>query len=529
MVLAAVLSASLFGVVASASAEAIEPTLSGEFGCGDGQPGNFPICGSFESIAAERMFVDEESGAVYVIDNAHAVVDKFSATGTYMSQISGADTAAEAPFVFAGDSDIAVDNSGGSRQGNVYLVTEGGACASTCGIYAFDKTGSFLWEKTLTGDPCGIAVDPAGALWTADYEGGLQKRSATDGTAEGSPILAGDNNKSCHFDFDSAGDILLNHWNGSIDRYDQSGVLLSHVGDPAATTSDVVVDRARDAVYSSGFFSVEIDDVSGLQLGLFGVPKLEGSRGVAINGGTGRVYVGNSPAPLTQILVYTVPVQRTLTVTPAGIGAGSVSAGAGAISACSSSGGTCSGQYDEGSTVTLTASPAAQTKVVWSGCDSSVGNECNVTVIGATAVTATFEPIVVKHTLTVSKAGAGTGSVSCNGGSCATEYNAGTTLTLAATANASSTFAGWSGGGCSGTGNCVITLNANTILTATFGVIPPPPPAAGSGSSPAPAPVPQPTPTPKPKPLKCKKGSKKKTVKGKAKCVKAKQKSKKHH
>ena len=29
-------------------------------------------------------------------------------------------------------------------------------------------------------------------------------------------------------------------------------------------------------------------------------------------------------------------------------------------------------------------------------------------------------------------------------------------------------FVGWSGGGCSGTGDCVVTLGANTTVTATF-------------------------------------------------------------
>src|SRR5207245_1954301 len=31
-----------------------------------------------------------------------------------------------------------------------------------------------------------------------------------------------------------------------------------------------------------------------------------------------------------------------------------------------------------------------------------------------------------------------------------------------------SAFGGWSGGGCSGTGTCLVTLNANTTVTATF-------------------------------------------------------------
>jgi hypothetical protein len=80
--------------------------------------------------------------------------------------------------------------------------------------------------------------------------------------------------------------------------------------------------------------------------------------------------------------------------------------------------------------------------------------------------------------LTINKAGTGSGSVTCNGGACASTYAFGTKVTLAATAASGSTFAGWSGGGCSGTGGCVVTMNANTAVTATFNAnqAPPPPP-----------------------------------------------------
>jgi phospholipase C len=45
-------------------------------------------------------------------------------------------------------------------------------------------------------------------------------------------------------------------------------------------------------------------------------------------------------------------------------------------------------------------------------------------------------------------------------------------VTLVAAAVAGSSFAGWSGGGCSGTANCVVTLNASENVTATFNSAP---------------------------------------------------------
>jgi len=41
-------------------------------------------------------------------------------------------------------------------------------------------------------------------------------------------------------------------------------------------------------------------------------------------------------------------------------------------------------------------------------------------------------------------------------------------VTLTAQADVGSSFGGWSGGGCSGTGTCIVTLGASTGVTATF-------------------------------------------------------------
>ena len=47
----------------------------------------------------------------------------------------------------------------------------------------------------------------------------------------------------------------------------------------------------------------------------------------------------------------------------------------------------------------------------------------------------------------------------------------GSEVTLTATPANGYTFSGWSGGGCSGTGDCTLTMNADTAVTATFAPI----------------------------------------------------------
>jgi hypothetical protein len=76
--------------------------------------------------------------------------------------------------------------------------------------------------------------------------------------------------------------------------------------------------------------------------------------------------------------------------------------------------------------------------------------------------------------LTVSKTGEGHGTVTsvppgidC-GLDCSEVFPEGTPVTLTAVADVGSTFDGWSGGGCTGTGTCMITMNTDTAVTASF-------------------------------------------------------------
>jgi hypothetical protein len=71
------------------------------------------------------------------------------------------------------------------------------------------------------------------------------------------------------------------------------------------------------------------------------------------------------------------------------------------------------------------------------------------------------------YALTITKNGTGTGTVSSD--PVGPSFAAGTVVTLTATPDASSNFAGWSRGGCTGTSlTCQATLNSNVTVTATF-------------------------------------------------------------
>src|SRR5207247_2272940 len=155
-------------------------------------------------------------------------------------------------------------------------------------------------------------------------------------------------------------------------------------------------------------------------------------------------------------------------VTKSGSGSGTVASSPVGINC----GATCSASFAVGSQVTLTATPASGSVFSgWSGAGCSGTGSCLVTMNAAQAVNASFTQL---YTLTVTKAGSGSGTVTSSpagincGATCSASFASGTSVTLTATPASGSVFGSWSGAGCSGTGSCVVTMNAAQSVTATF-------------------------------------------------------------
>src|SRR6266850_2376361 len=174
---------------------------------------------------------------------------------------------------------------------------------------------------------------------------------------------------------------------------------------------------------------------------------------------------------MTGIGVGTAPPPTfALTVSKTGAGGGTVTSNPAGISC----GASCSASFNSGTTVTLTAAPAAgSTFTGWSGSGCTGMGSCTVTMTASRAVTASFGG--QSFALTVNKSGPGTGTVSSApagiscGATCSASFSSGTTVTLTAAPNTGSTFTGWSGSSCTGTGTCTVTMTAARSVTAAFG------------------------------------------------------------
>jgi hypothetical protein len=166
-----------------------------------------------------------------------------------------------------------------------------------------------------------------------------------------------------------------------------------------------------------------------------------------------------------------------LAAAKAGTGTGLVSSSPAGI-VC---GTTCSYNYLAGTVVTVATTPSSGSVFRgWSGGGCTGTATCTLTGNGSVTVTATFDtsstsptpPTSPTYTLSVITKGPGSissdsGGISC-GSLCSAAYASGTVVTLTATPGKGARFGGWFGGGCTGTGNCTVTLDKAISVTAAF-------------------------------------------------------------
>ena len=173
------------------------------------------------------------------------------------------------------------------------------------------------------------------------------------------------------------------------------------------------------------------------------------------------------------VLVANAGKSYTLTTQLLGTGSGLVASSPSGIN-CPS---ICSASFNRSTVVTLTATADGVSSFTsWSGCDSTSGNTCTVTMSSNKTVSATFTHLPT-HLLTVQVNGTGNGNVQsnpfgilCPGIACSANFVSSSTVELTAMANAttSSVFAGWTGCDTASGTVCDVIMSSDRTVTATF-------------------------------------------------------------
>jgi DNA-binding beta-propeller fold protein YncE len=321
---------------ASAPAWALRAhAFAGSFG-GEG-------AGNGQLALAAGVAVSRASGEVYVIDSANNRVERFSATGKYISQFDGKGEAPvrlrffkaeEGPNV--ADSGIAIDNSSGGAdpsRGDVYVADTGHNV-----IDKFTAAGAYVGRitKTPSGPLAGlfgVAVDSSGVLW--DYQESGQIDSFGD--AVGNPFLS---SRTAHavqrhpgFAVDAEGSLYANiNGNGEegpisgltiLAKLNAGGEALNEAVDREASIAPAV-DLASNELYLDNASTVGAFSPDGAMLERFGLGHLSGGAaahpveaseiygGIAVNPESGNVYVADSGTDRIDIFAPEAPSAPTV-------------------------------------------------------------------------------------------------------------------------------------------------------------------------------------------------------------------------
>jgi hypothetical protein len=269
--------------------------------------GTFGMAGSGNGAFTEPsgIAVNQSNGDVYVVDTGNNRVEWFNSTGSKLEgQFNGSGLLANekgksAPAALSEPEGIAVDNDPSSpSHGDVYVVDK-----SQGVIDKFSATGEYFSQlkETTAGAPFselhGVAVDPEGNVWVyggeikidefSDAGSFVKKFESEHGTQPGVAV-------------DSSDDLYLNCCGGSVRKFGPAGEELAEfsIGEVTAlaidpATNNLLVDkesRVEEYDTSEERFSAPV-----LTFGAGG--ELSGSHGIAVSdAGAGRAYATESAA-----------------------------------------------------------------------------------------------------------------------------------------------------------------------------------------------------------------------------------------
>jgi hypothetical protein len=258
--------------------------------------------GSFVNV--QGIAVDEALGDVYVYDVGAGEILKYTAAGvpaefsaTKTNAITGVGGAG------SGENEIAVDNSSGPARGDIYV-----AHGTRENVLIFSAAGQQIGELTEEagkpwGEACGVAVDGSGNVYVGLYGSHVNEYTPTASPVTGANYAGSlsEVNSVCNIAANAAGDVYVDSWSsGPVTRYEASqfnSLEIPAVGQLLDTGgSTLAVDQSDGDVYVNEGSQVTAYDSSGALLNASagsGDGAISGSRGIAVNEASSKVYVSD--------------------------------------------------------------------------------------------------------------------------------------------------------------------------------------------------------------------------------------------
>jgi hypothetical protein len=304
---------------------------------------------------AQGMAIDQATGDLLVIDRAANTLSRYNPNGT-PANFSALGTNVISGFSFGnfhdpGEVQVAVDDSGGATDGNIYVPEPGAGV-----VDIFGKDGSLLGELTGSSEgafvePCGVGVDPSGNVYVGDFSGKIHKYEPS-----GSPPVNGDNGANFVFATNctlaagagaTTGFIFPAHFGGSVVKLDSTTGEERYAVDAGPTTT-VTVDPATGRLYTASGSEVKEYNASGSTeaTALTSIAPGGGKvTGVAVNETSGEIYVARAGS--SQIEVWGAAVLLPEAFTQDASVVGSTVTFHGGVSAAGGPPATCVFQYVE--------------------------------------------------------------------------------------------------------------------------------------------------------------------------------------
>ncbi len=234
------------------------------------------------------------SGTVYKFDAAGSPVDFSSLSGNAIEAVGGRG-GAENQIA------IAPPGSPGGTAGDIFA-------ANANGVRIYDQSGTQIGELT-GGEPCGVATDPAGHILVGVYPNEVREYvpAANPPTnADQSGVSAGVVENVCNVAADGLGNVYAARFFGGVQKLEGLGAPSASLIDPSGRT--LGIDPATNDLYADSESAIRQYDSTGKFLSSSGEGRLSGSRGVAVNGGSEEIYVGNAATNRVEIFGPAAPL-----------------------------------------------------------------------------------------------------------------------------------------------------------------------------------------------------------------------------